>query len=291
MGDLDGVGSAVGGVLDAHLHVVDVAACVEDLTGNPNVRWWEQVDSSPAAVAERVRDAGVSGGVLVQAVGAHGFDNSLVVEAARMLGDDWRAMVAVGQSTDDPISLLDRASAHGATGLRLFSIPDPWLHDDVAVELVHRCRDLEVGPNVCCLPEELQAVARLAAAVPDCEIAVDHCGFVAVGGDDQALADLAQYENLVVKTSTGVFDAAAVAPRSVISRLLDLFGANRIVWGSDHPQVHDRAYADLVALAVDAISDLDATTQEAILSRTASRLWFDHLAVSGDGAPGSNLNE
>lgn len=270
----DPVGSAVGGVLDAHLHVVDVAACVDDLTGNPNARWWERVDSSPAAVAARVGVAGVSGGVLVQAVGAHGFDNSLVVEAAQVLGGDWRAMVAAGRSTEDPVSLLEAAAAQGASGLRLFSIPDLWLHNDLAVDLVRRCRDLQVGPNVCCLPEELPAVARLAAAVPDCEIAVDHCGFVAVGGDDQALADLAGCENLVVKLSTGVFDAAAVDPASVVSRLLDLFGAERIVWGSDHPQVHDRSYPELVALAIDAVAGLDQKTRAAILARNATRLWF-----------------
>lgn len=213
---------------------------------------------------------------MVQAVGAHGFDNSLVVEAAQALGSNWSAMIAVDASVPDPVGVLDWAVAQGASGLRLFSIPDPWLYTDLAVELVRCCRDLGVGPNLCCFGDELPVVARLAAAVPDCEIAVDHCGFVSVGGDDGALADLAQHENLVVKLSTGVFDAAAVAPRSVIARLLDLFGAERIVWGSDHPQVHDREYQELVALAVDAISDLDVTTQTAILSGTAARLWFDH---------------
>lgn len=275
MEDPDGVLSAVGRVLDAHLHVVDLETCVDDLTGNPNARWWAQLDSSPDAVAGRVQAAGVSGGVLVQAVGAHGFDNSLVLEAAQALGDDWRAMVAVGSTVKDPLSLLDRAAAQGASGLRLFSIPDPWLHSDVAVELVQRCRDSGVGPNVCCFAEELQAVARIAAAVPDCEIALDHCGFVSVGGDDQVLVDLATYENVVVKLSTGVFDAAALSPRAAVSRLLDLFGAERIVWGSDHPQVHDRAYPELVALIVDSVNGFAPTIQTAIRRENSARLWFD----------------
>ena len=275
MEDPDGVLSAVGRVLDAHLHVVDLETCVDDLTGNPDARWWAQLDSSPDAVAGRVHAAGVSGGVLVQAVGAHGFDNSLVLKAAKALGDDWRAMVAVGSTVKDPLSLLDRAAAQGASGLRLFSIPDPWLHSDVTVELVQRCRDSGVGPNVCCFAEELQAVARIAAAVPDCEIALDHCGFVSVGGDDQVLVDLAAYENLVVKLSTGVFDAAALSPRAAVSRLVDLFGAERIVWGSDHPQVHDRAYPELVALIVDSVNGFAPTIQTAILRENSARLWFD----------------
>ena len=276
MEDPDGVLLAVNRVLDAHLHVVDLETCVDDLTGNPNARWWEQLDSSPDAVVARAHAADVSGGVLVQAVGAHGFDNSLVVEAAQALGDDWRAMVAVGSTVKDPLSVLDGSAAQGASGLRLFSIPDPWLHSDVAVELVQRCRDSGVGPNVCCFAEELPAVARIAAAVPDCEIALDHCGFVSLGGEDWALADLAKYENLVVKLSTGVFDASALSPRAAVGRLLDLFGAERIVWGSDHPQVHDRAYPELVRLVTDALGGLDATTQASILGETAARLWFDH---------------
>lgn len=275
MGDLEVVNAVHGQVLDAHLHVVDVESCVDDLTGNPNARWWEQIDSSTQAVTARTIAAGVSGGVLVQAVGAHGFDNSLVVEAARELGGDWRAMVAIGQHAEDPLSLLNWAASRGATGLRLFSIPDPWLHSDLAVDSVRACLELGIGPNVCCLREELPAVARMASAVPDCEIAVDHCGFVSVGVDDQDLADLAKHENLVVKLSTGVFDAAAVAPRAVVSRLLGLFGTQRIVWGSDHPQVHDRPYAELFAIVADAISDLDTATQAAILGKNAARLWFD----------------
>ena len=262
-------------VLDAHLHVVDLETCVDDLTGNPNASWWEHLDCAPEAVAGRVTAAGVSGGVLVQAVGAHGFDNSLVLRAAEALGDDWRAMVAVGSTVEDPLGVLDGAVGQGAAGLRLFSIPDPWLSSDSAVELVQRCADSGVGPSLCCLAEELPAVARIAAAVPDCEIALDHCGFVSLGGDDRALVDLATRENLVVKLSTGVFDAAALSPRSVVSRLLDLFGTERIVWGSDHPQVHDRAYPELVTLVGDALSGLDAATRAAILGGTAARLWFD----------------
>ena len=275
MGDPECVRSTFGRVLDAHLHVVDLETCVDDLTGNPNASWWEQLDCAPEAVAARVRAADVAGGVLVQAVGAHGFDNSLVLQAAEALGDNWRAMVAVGSTVKDPLSVLDRAVAQGATGLRLFSIPEPWLRSDAAVELVERCRDSGVCPSVCCFAEELSAVARIAAAVPDCEIALEHCGFVSLGGEDRSLVDLAGYENLVVKLSTGVFDAAALSPRSAVSRLVDLFGTERIVWGSDHPQVHDRAYPALVTLVTDALSGLDAATRAAVLGGTTARLWFD----------------
>ena len=47
MSNPDAVVSTVDRVLDAHLHVVDLATCVDDLTGNPNARWWERLDCSP----------------------------------------------------------------------------------------------------------------------------------------------------------------------------------------------------------------------------------------------------
>ena len=76
-------------MIDAHLHVVDAATAGPDRTGHPDGAWWESLDASPASVAARVDAAGVAGGVLVQAVGAHGFDNTFVIESAAALGDRW----------------------------------------------------------------------------------------------------------------------------------------------------------------------------------------------------------
>lgn len=262
-------------MLDAHIHVVDPATTVEDVTGNPAGAWWAAVDASPGAVRRRVAEAGVQGGVLVQAVGAHGFDNTVAIQAARSLSGEWRAMVALHPLARDPLAALGDAVARGARGLRLFSVPTPersWLDTDRGVGLVERCGRLGVGPAVCCLPEELPAVGRLARAVPDVEIALDHAGFLDVGGTE--IERLARHDNLVVKLSTGVFDHSSMGPAATVHRLVDLFGADRIAWGSDHPQVHDRAYPELVALIGDALEDLPEADRTAILDGTTRRLWL-----------------
>ena len=258
-------------VLDAHLHVVDPETAGRHLDHTPAGPWWEAVDATPGAVATRVREAGVDGGVLVQAVGPHGYDPTLVVQAARTLGERFVAMVAVDR---DHSGALGEGAARGATGVRLFSIADPWLDAPAAVEVVERAAGLGLTPAVCCLPEELGAVAALATAVPDVELALDHCGFVAVGGADDALAKLAERPNVVVKLSTGVFDDAALDPAACVARLVNLFGADRIAWGSDHPQVHDRPYAALVELGRQAVEGLDGRSVDAVMAGTARRLWF-----------------
>ncbi|MEZ5245250.1 MAG: amidohydrolase family protein [Acidimicrobiales bacterium] len=264
-------------MLDAHLHVVDAATAGPDRTGHPDGAWWASIDASPGAVAERLARAGVDGGVLVQAVGAHGFDNSFALGTAAALGGRWRAVAAVGVDDPDPIGTIERAAAGGAVGVRFFSIPLPamgWLDGDLGHELATRCRDLGLTPTICCLADELRAAARLARAFPDLEFALDHAGFVAVGGDEGDLELLTRTPNVVVKLSTGVFDHSALDPAATVGRLLDLVGADRLAWGSDHPQVRDRTYDELAALGRLAVERLPDATRAAVLEGTTARLWF-----------------
>jgi predicted TIM-barrel fold metal-dependent hydrolase len=58
-----------------------------------------------------------------------------------------------------------------------------------------------------------------------------------------------------------------------LARLVAEFGAERIVWGSDFPQTHDRPYADLVALARDACANVQERDRDLVLGGTAVRLW------------------
>lgn len=264
-------------MLDAHLHVVDAATAGPDRTGHPDGAWWKTLDASPASVAARLADAGVAGGVLVQAVGAHGFDNTFAIESAAALGDGWAAVAAVGADDPDPIDTIDRAAAAGATGVRLFSVPLPevsWLDAERGFEVAERCRDLGLTPTICCLPEELGAAARLVARVPDVEFAIDHAGFVAIGGDEGALPDLAAADNVVLKLSTGAFDHSALDPAETVDRLVALVGVDRVAWGSDHPQVRDRTYGELAALGRSAVDHLPERARAAILEETTRRLWL-----------------
>jgi L-fuconolactonase len=264
-------------MLDAHLHVVDAVTAGPDRTDHPDGAWWALIDASPEAVASRLTDAGVGGGVLVQAVGAHGFDNSFAMESAAALGDRWRAIAAVGADDPNPIETLERAAAGGAAGARFFSIPRPtrrWLDGDLGHELAARCQDLGLTPTICCLADELRAAATLASAFADVEFAVDHAGFVSVGGDEGDLQLLTASPNVVLKLSTGVFDHSVLDPSATVARLLDLVGADRLAWGSDHPQVRDRSYAELAALARRAVEGLPGATRAAVLEGTTARLWF-----------------
>jgi len=66
-----------------------------------------------------------------------------------------------------------------------------------------------------------------------------------------------------------------VPSHGLSERLASGFGANRLCWGSDHPQDQRSTYAGKVELAHHATRTLEAADRDAVLAGTAMRLWFD----------------
>lgn len=239
-------------VIDAHLHVVDVASVRPEAHLAPTGPWWERVDPSTDAVLDRVRAAGVERAVLVQAIAAHGYDCSYLLAAAR---PDVALVGAVDPFGPDPVAALDVLADAGIAGLRLFSIrsPEPWLSGDVGRALVARCVERGVRPSVCILPDEIPSLIELASAFPDIEFAVDH---VAFASDDEQLAALAATENLCPTVT-------ATSPVST-ETAIDRFGRDRLSWGSDHPQ-HGAEYLS---------TQVDDHPHVSTRVDAARRLWF-----------------
>ena len=232
-----------GPVIDAHVHVVERASVVPDPDLAGDRFWWERVDPSIDAVLDRGAATGVVGSVLVQAVGAHGYDCSYLLSARR---PGVAIVAALDPFGPDPMGTLDELVEAGIAGLRLFSIrsPVPWLAGEIGRSLVARCVEHGVRPSVCILPDEIPALVTLAAAFRDVEFAVDHVAFAA---DEADLAALAAQENL----------CPTVTPTSPVSieHAEAVFGRDRLSWGSDHPQ-HGIDYPAPVPLGA------------------AARLWF-----------------
>ena len=61
--------------------------------------------------------------------------------------------------------------------------------------------------------------------------------------------------------------------RDGLAELAACFGAERLMWGSDFSQTHDRPYAELAEQARFAASHLDDDARAAFLGGTALRHW------------------
>ena len=270
-------------VVDTHTHVVSHDRGRYPMDPPPDLArmpWFDEHPVDAAGLLEAMDTAGVHGAVLVQAKGAYGFDNSYAADARAVAPDRLVNASIVDLADPDRLGRLTYwATERAMLGTRLFDIPssDPsWLADPATGAVLDRCRELGVRVGLCILEPRLPLVRDLCALAPDVPIALDHCGFADLLGDTAALDALADVDNLRLKVTTTLLEPALHAgrdPRDLVERLCEVFGIERLMWGSDYPQHHSEPYAEIVDLARHACSRLTADEQARFLGGTALELW------------------
>jgi predicted TIM-barrel fold metal-dependent hydrolase len=154
-------------------------------------------------------------------------------------------------------------------GLASPSIAEPRAVWDAAAEL-----GIPVVMTV--LADRLEELAGALPNLPPVPLALDHCGFSDFSnGIPDALSALAVFPNVALKVSTHTLDDMAKHgdAAEMVAQLAASFGADRLMWGSDYPQTHDRPYAELVEWGRKGASRLDDAGRAAFLGETALRYW------------------
>jgi predicted TIM-barrel fold metal-dependent hydrolase len=276
-------------IVDTHTHVIarDEARYPLRPTGVGST-WYRDAPCTAEDLALLCDDAGVDATVLVQGYGAYGYDNSYVLDAADASPARYVSVAIVdAEDPHSPDLVREMARRPRFTGIRLFSIgplehPQPtWLDDPSTVPLWEVCSELRLRVVVACLPEHLPRLRRALARFPQQAVVLDHAGFPDLSGGPpyRGAADLfslaREHSNLWCKVTSHLLETAAEqgGPSDIVDRLVAEFGADRLLWGSDWPQTHDRPYAELVALARDACANLTDAERAAILGGTALALW------------------
>lgn len=133
-------------------------------------------------------------------------------------------------------------------------------------------------------PEGLEVVARLADRHPGLSIVLDHAGKPPIGRPgamrewDRTLQGLSRHRNVSCKLSGLLTEAPAqgrtAAVSDTIHRLLDIWGPDRLLWGSDWPVLTLAGdYAGWLTLARDAMSGLSGTERSAVFGANARRIY------------------
>ena len=275
-------------IVDTHTHVIarDEARYPLRPSGVGS-QWFRDAPCTAEELAELTTASGVDAAVLVQAFGAYSYDNSYVVDSAAARPERYVSVAIVdAEDPASPATVSALAHEKAFTGVRLFSIgalehPQPrWLDHPVTFELWEVCASLGLRVVVACLPEHLARLQRVLEQYPRQPVVLDHCGFVELDGGPPypqaaALFQLVEHTNLHLKITSHVLEAADAHGDAceIVDRLVDEFGAERLVWGSDFPQTHDRSYAELVALAQRACRNLSERDRALVLGDTALQLW------------------
>jgi len=220
--------------------------------GEDNLR--RRIESDPAT-PQRVLglwdDSGVIGGVGVQYNTVYKTDNRFILDTAGQNAERVTAVVMLDATAADTPAILDQwVNERGVAGLRLFgrAAADgtyPWLDSPAALQTWqvanrHGLTMVLMYAPASVEPAAFAKIASLAQRFPATRIALDHFGWAGCEPADLGLAaplvQMREYGNVFYKLTTinfHLFEKAGIDSTHFVRRAVDLFGADRMMWGSD----------------------------------------------------------
>jgi len=237
-----------------------------------------------------MKEENVEGGVAVQKRMVYRFDNSYILDSSDLYPEVFSAVVILDAEDDGTPELIRRyIKQNGLAGVRLFGgrNPDgsmPWLNSPKALEtwkvaeeagLVMDVEVLAIGGGGPSVP----AIVELARQFPHIRIVLDHLLEPEAHGDDYGLDEqylpLAAEKNIYFKFTSinlDIYREADIPAEKVLRRAVDMFGADKLMWGSDIG-TSSGTYKDMVQRMLDASVLLTAEEKQAVFYETAKRVF------------------
>lgn len=234
--------------------------------------------------------AGVDKAVLVQRGSVYGFDNSYVCDAVDMAPDRLAAVCAINGEADDAADMVRHwVGTRTAVGIRFMELVRDqgigWLDSPSARQAWRAAVDLDVATCVHFFPWNrsvgLQSLFAILEELPTAKVVIDHFSNMNVDagppdyGLDDALARLVEFSGVAVKFTTiplGKLEKAGVDAAPIVRRIVDHFGANRVMWGSDVSQ-SPGSYEYMSGLARNSVTLLTEAERSQVLGGTAAALY------------------
>lgn len=304
---------------DTHAHLItnDYTAYPLSFAGQPGVGGKSRI--SREELEERLSDSppslenlskwfamqGVSAACGVQYKTAYSFDNSYLLDcAAKSPHLILPVVVANLEDAATPATISDLARDHGIVGVRATGLRNPqsghfeWLDSDAARSSLDVIEALGLTLVLMSLPprggkpgeveEMLELIASIAAARPTLKIVLDHVGWPALeGAPDFGLSPahhaLSHHTNVLFKfTTKSIVElrGAGVAPADALHHFVSVFGADRMMWGSDvGNQPID--YPTMISLAVEAGAKLTPDERTRVFSDTGRNVFGVSSVIQG----------
>ncbi|WP_225336632.1 amidohydrolase family protein [Halomicrobium urmianum] len=137
---------------------------------------------------------------------------------------------------------------------RMWETFDPsvdWLRDAIEEEAFwEAARETDAAVQILCDYTQLDQALELVETYPELTYLFDHFAHAGPGVSTDAetfarFEELAEYDTVAVKVSEVVHRSNEGFPyadmHDAVRRFLDVFGRERVIWGSDYPNVSDEA--------------------------------------------------
>jgi predicted TIM-barrel fold metal-dependent hydrolase len=277
-------------IVDTHVHVF-----TDDRKNYPQIRDTARAGSIPSIteigqtewprttveiLMQAMDEAGVDKATLVQAYFVYEYDNSYTIDACLAHQDRFTAVVVLDpMDPKSPDTLSAMVEKQKVTGLRFMRgrLPESSLGHPATFPLWERLQSLNIPVAV---GDRIGDIARIRPAMekyPGVKVAFEHAWGHKVGLPPYSVLDplfaLAAHPNVYIKTAINNIAAARDAggkPEALYEKLVEVFGAKRIMWSSNYP-AHPRfgSIKSRLDESKRALATLSKEDQDWILGRTA----------------------
>jgi len=268
-------------MIDTHVHVVAPDRTRYPVRESPPL--WPSVTGE--SLVGEMDAIGVDRAVLVQSFFTYGFDNRYAIDCAAQWPERFQVVCVIDQTAADAPEVLTRlVREHGVRGVRLMpkGMPEGVLWNPATFPVWSRAITLGVPITVAA---EIQHVADLPPVLerfPEATVCFEHMWGAEMEQPPFAMlapvVALAGFPNVHLKLAPNNSVAArdaGVPPRALFELLIEHFGINRMMWGSNYPAHPARlgSYAARLKIMQEDLDYLSDDERAAFFGGNASALW------------------
>lgn len=270
-------------IVDCHAHIYG-----EDEKKYPTIEKPYRPPAGKGTVSHlqaEMKAAGVRYVTAIQTSTFYRFDNRFTSDSARDNSDFMVGVVTLDPDDSRSPDMLEKyAEEYNVRGMRSIPAKSGRLDDPGVERLWAKAESLGIVINALVNRDKRAEVEKLAGRHPDLNVVIDHCLNLVAGPnleptlkDMVALAKLPRVHAKLTFIPTGSTEPYACRDMHDACRtVIDAFGGDRCVWGSDFPcelWCPKVSYVQHLKIFTHELG-LDEKTKRAVLGETAHRLWF-----------------
>jgi L-fuconolactonase len=275
-------------VIDIHPHIVSPDTRRYPLAplGGTQSTWSSERPTTYETLLKEMDTAGVAKAAIVHSSTAYGYDNSYVADAVTAVPSRFTGVCSIDILAPDAVKTFDCWLGRGCTGMRLFTtgstLPDQatWFADVKSYPFWEHAAAKDIPVCVQMKQEGIPLLRQVMDKFPKVTIILDHLSRTPFddGPPYSAATEflkLARYPRVYLKITP-----INVTPKSwgrgsaetFFGKMIDVFGASRIAWGSNFPNSIG-TLSEILNAARYAFSFAKGSDQDYIFGKTALSLY------------------
>ncbi|MGH2447318.1 MAG: amidohydrolase family protein [Chloroflexota bacterium] len=277
-------------IIDIHPHIVsrDTVRYPVSPLGGKRSDWSKERSVTFEDLVVAMDQASVDKAAIVHSSTTYGFNNDYAADAVATSPKRFTGVFSVNVTQQDAAERMRFWYGRGMTGMRIYArgstIKEAWLAlDDPVTVPAWECASelgISVATNVHATGAGLGQIKSVLKRFPQVKLIIDHVGRPPVedGPPYDAAKEyfaLAEFPNVYLKLTisglNGILKGKATAD-TFMPKLVGVFGAKRIAWGSNYP-ASPGSLPEIVAASRQAMRSLSDDDQACIFAQTAQELY------------------